>query len=421
MTRNVDELASPVPRSDLPSFDAHRSQRRDHSADRDHPTNPSGLAAPHQGRSLMSAGPPHPLRVKARDALFRLIARVNATDDAHDMVAGHLRDLEARCAVPGVLRTGVTAPAWPYDDVAATADPPGPRLRADTIIVTGRFRSGSTLWWNLFRQATGTTSYYEPFNERRWFDADARGNRIDSTHRGVDDYWREYDGLDELGRYYDESWIGRRIYMSAEAYHPAMLAYVETLIARAHGRAVLQFNRIDFRLPWFRAWFPNAPIVHIYRHPRDQWCSTLAGAAFGPERRLDEFQPFDAFYLRLWAEDLKHYFPFLTLDPGAHPYELFFEIWRLSLIFGQAYADVSVAFEALLDDPAGVITRVFDACRLPIDDLGRLTALVEPVGTGAWRRYADDPWFSAIERRVNRRFEDYLGVVAAAAAPLKIT
>ena len=38
------------------------------------------------------------------------------------------------------------------------------------IIITGRFRSGSTLLWNIFRDLPECTAYYEPFNERRWFD-----------------------------------------------------------------------------------------------------------------------------------------------------------------------------------------------------------------------------------------------------------
>lgn len=369
----------------------------------------------------MAGGPPHSLRAKARQTFFSAVRRVNATDDIRDLLAAHLWDLQAGCPVPEVLRRADATLAWPYADVDATAAPAGPRLRSDTIIISGRFRSGSTLLWNLFRQAAGTTAYYEPFNERRWFDAAARGSRVDATHRGVDDYWREYEGLDELGRHYDESWIRRHLYMPAEASHPAMLAYVETLIARASGRPVLQFNRIDFRLPWFRAWFPNAPIVHVYRHPRDQWCSTLAKTPFGPTGRFADFAAADHFYLRMWADDLRHYFPFLTLDPDAHPYELYFEIWRLSHLFGQAYADLSIAFESILADPAGTITRLFETCRMPLDDVPQLTTLVQPVGTGAWKTYADAEWFAAIERRVNRRLEDYLGVVARPVAPRKIT
>ena len=84
-----------------------------------------------------------------------------------------------------------------------------PSDRSDLVIITGRFRSGSTLLWNLFRQAGGFTAYYEPLNERRWFDPTARGDRTDSTHRNVSDYWREYDGLEALSRFYREDWIRR--------------------------------------------------------------------------------------------------------------------------------------------------------------------------------------------------------------------
>jgi hypothetical protein len=31
----------------------------------------------------------------------------------------------------------------------------------------------------------GCTAYYEPFNERRWFDPRTRGERVDATRRNV--------------------------------------------------------------------------------------------------------------------------------------------------------------------------------------------------------------------------------------------
>ena len=86
-----------------------------------------------------------------------------------------------------------------------------------------------------------------------------------------------------------------------------MQRYIETMMARARGRAVLQFNEVDFRLGWLRARFPTVPILHVYRHPRDQWCSTLLGAARSAAQcRLREFAPLDGFYLMSWARDLRH-------------------------------------------------------------------------------------------------------------------
>ena len=87
---------------------------------------------------------------------------------------------------------------------------------------------------------------------KRWFDSAARGSHTDPTHRKVDDYWREYEGLTDLADYYQEKWIAHDLFMDAESWDPAMKSYVELMIDRAPGRPVLQFNRIDFRLPWFR-------------------------------------------------------------------------------------------------------------------------------------------------------------------------
>jgi hypothetical protein len=76
------------------------------------------------------------------------------------------------------LDTALAEPV-PYPDLArfeAADAPAGPA----PIFVTGRFRSGSTLLWNIFRHIDGCTSYYEPLNERRWFDPGRRGDRIDA-------------------------------------------------------------------------------------------------------------------------------------------------------------------------------------------------------------------------------------------------
>ena len=125
-----------------------------------------------------------------------------------------------------------------------------------------------------------------------------RGSHTDATHLNVTDYWREYEGLGILGRFYDEDWVRRNLYMDAHSWNPAMRQFIEILVERANGRPVLQFNHVDFRLPWFRSTFPHAHIVHLYRHPRDQWCSSLLGSAFPTDGDIASFAACDHFYLR---------------------------------------------------------------------------------------------------------------------------
>lgn len=276
------------------------------------------------------------------------------------------------------------------------------------VFVTGRFRSGSTLLWNLFRHVSGVTSYYEPFNERRWFDVAGRGGHVDQTHLGVTDYWAEYDDLAELGQYFQEDWKFRRLYMPASSYDAPMQRYIETMIARAPGRAVLQFNEVDFRLGWLRAWFPSVPIIHIYRHPRDQWCSTLQDAARSAAQcRLRDFEPLDGFYLLRWARDLRHTFPFLSLGGDEFAYELYYQVWKLSYLFGQRYAELSVRFEDLVADPRGGIRRILNAAAMPEVDVEPLVPLVSPVRSGKWRECASSEWFSEIEARVDKAILRY--------------
>ena len=329
-----------------------------------------------------------------REILFEMLRAANAIPAAGEM---DWMSLEIR----------------PYADLGrAAVRVPAPSRPA--VFVTGRFRSGSTLVWNLFRHVPGVTSYYEPFNERGWFDPATRGVGVDQTHLGVSNYWAEYDGLAELSQYFCESWKFLHLYMPASACNVPMQRYVETLILRAAGRPVLQFNEVDFRLGWLRAWFPEVPIIHIYRHPRDQWCSTLQQEAREAARcRLSEFAARDGFYLLSWARDLRHTFPFLSLDGDTFAYELYYQVWKLSYLFGQHYAELSVRFEDLIADPRANIGRILETAGMAEVDVEPLIPLVSPVRTGKWRECGDSQWFGEIEARVDATIARYANAVGA--------
>jgi len=286
----------------------------------------------------------------------------------------------------------------PYPELGRDSGDAPVAAKSGAIIVTARFRSGSTLLWNLFRNIDGVTAFYEPFNERRWFDPESRGNRLDGTHRGISDYWREYDGFEDLGHYYNEDWTCRDLLMNAKFSNPPMKRYIELLIERAPGRAVLQFNRIDYRLPWIKHNFPYAKIVHLYRNPRDQWCSSLVDTkSFSKDEDMNGFSPHDHFYLTMWARDLKYQFPFLDERTVAHPYQLFYYIWKLSYLFGLKYAHYSFSFEDLIEQPKITLGKLFGELKFTKIDLEKSTRLIEYVGVNKWRQFADDSWFKQHE------------------------
>lgn len=314
-------------------------------------------------------------------------------------------------------RSGLVAPilpnlrpylVWRPDARAATGLIPSIAHARDSrrdgpIFVTGRFRAGTTLVWNLFRNAGRTTAYYEPFNPRRWFDPVTRGDRVDPSHRGVTRYWDEYAGAVELAPLFRARWHDRNLFMAAEARDAAMERYVRALIERAPQRPVLQFNRIDFRLPWFRKRFPEATILHVLRNPRDQWCSMLLRPDLYPSSAGGErFSAHDHFYLRHWVERLAPIWPFLAVGYAAHPYRAHYMIWRLSQAFGLYYADESFNFEDLIEEPRVNLAKLAAAAGMRDAAFERMVEIIDAPRLGRWVEWADDDWFSAHEDEVEQ-------------------
>lgn len=347
------------------------------------------------------------LRTVFRYQLFNVLKRLGQTDDAKALVVetlGDLLDLRKPHGLPIV-----NSAHSHYPDLGTVDQGTSPAERSDIIILSGRFRSGSTFLWNLFRQLGDCTSYYEPFNERRWFDKALRGQGTDSSHKNVTDYWSEYDGLDILGDYYSEEWIRRELFMDAHSWNPAMKRYIEIMVEQAPQRPVLQFNRIDFRLPWIRHNFPNAKIIHLFRHPRDEWYSSLFDTRLRhKECTMQEFLEHEGFYLGAWGRDLKYQFPFVDPETCEHPYHLFYFIWRLSFLFGLEYAHYSVAYEDIMVQPEDELGQLFDFVGVDPDNFDALMRNIQPAQSGRWMHYADDEWFKKQESQCETIISEFL-------------
>jgi len=128
---------------------------------------------------------------------------------------------------------------------------------------------------------------------------------------------------------------------------------------------------------------------------------------FGPvSGGLEEFRAADKFYLRRWVNDLKFHFPFLG-DADAHPYRDFYFLWKLSYLFGRRWADRSVSFEDIVEDPRGEFKALFDFLKVQVHNWAPIEAVIEGPTLGKWRQYADDEWFRLHETECERVLSEF--------------
>jgi hypothetical protein len=186
--------------------------------------------------------------------------------------------------------------------------------------------------------------------------------------------------------------------------------YISEMVKGASGKTVLQFNRVDFRLPWLKRIFPQSIFVHIFRHPRDQWISTLIDPkCFGPDSGdLVAFEKGDWFYLRMWVRDLQHWFPFLK-DWSRHPYYHFYFLWKLSFLFGKSYCQHSIQFEVLVTQPHTVLEPLFADLEIYNPNWNKILPIIAAPKMGKWKDYAPESWFMDIESECEEEMQLFFG------------
>ncbi len=277
------------------------------------------------------------------------------------------------------------------------------------IFITARFRSGSTLLWNILRQIDELHCYYEPLNERMWFDQAARQKHTDSSHKGVDNYWEEYNHIENVSGLFTRDWTYKRLIMDSTSFDPNLYAYIKALIDQSPSIPVLQFNRVDYRLPWLKANFNNSKIIHMYRHPRDQWLSVSRNSILiSHDLTGHDLSRYNIFYTIEWARNLSSSFPFLDPNLGQHPYYYHYLLWRLSYIYGKTYSGLSISYEDLITDTNSTLTRVIEYIGVSNTSVDTLANLINTRSDlGKWKSYANSDWYSAIESQCDSLLEKH--------------
>ncbi|WP_162846704.1 sulfotransferase [Marinicella litoralis] len=206
------------------------------------------------------------------------------------------------------------------------------------IFITGRFRSGTSFLWQLFDQLDGYCAWYEPLHPQLL----AAINHIQpkQDHVGIQDYWTTYRQHPGFEKYHDMSFATQNLYLEANDDEARLAAYINQLIELSGDEVpVLQFNRVDFRLPWLRANFPNAKIIHIARNPLQLYHSQRKHINSACRHDVNYW---DAYELLPWCYALSNEFPFLLKANSKHAFYPFYALYQLSNRVAEIYADVSI-------------------------------------------------------------------------------
>ena len=338
---------------------------------------------------------------QVKSPFYKLIDYIIRSDHFRDVFTDTFKD---------VLGNRLPAPVHflPSPYAERIKEQPEKKTASAPIFITARFRSGSSFFWQLFRSIETLVAYYEPLNENCWF---MGGDHVtDPSHIGIKNYDAEYKGLEYLARVYQHDWPFRNLHMTGWDHDRNLYTYIHELIAETDRRAVLQFNRMDFRLHWLRSNFPQGKIVHLFRHPREQWMSIQKdGGPVSTSYRYRSGDRLDLFYLINWADDLKTVFPFLE-PSGQHPYAIHYYIWYLSFLYGRYYADLSIRYERLVGELETLLPDLMAVLDVSMDAamMEKLVRLNTGKTTYTWPGFADIDWFENIEARCEETVKRFL-------------
>ncbi len=251
--------------------------------------------------------------------------------------------------------------------------------------------------WNLFRRLNNVHTYYEPLHELlpSFLRCPAVPQR---EHFFVESYFDEYAGASEALALHQNTFASDRIYLEHGDAHAPLKNYLDTLMDAIPEQALgfFKFNRVDFRLGWLKQQYPQIPLLHLARNPRDQWYSSVGAFRQVVENEID----FDHYFTTTWARDLCAQFPFLASPYIEHAYQRFYYLWKLSLIAGQRQADLSVMYEDVLANPMDQVAKILKFGGLYSEE--NLNSSVQYILANperSWVRDHEDAWFADLEQK----------------------
>lgn len=267
-------------------------------------------------------------------------------------------------------------------------------MKQNPVFIVGRFRSGTSYFWHIFNRLERFRAWYEPLHPQ--LPAQIKHTAPKADHVYIQDYWTAYRALDDLSSHHRIEFGSERLYLTAQDSWPELRHYLDYLInASGDRQPVLQFNRMDFRLPWLTGFYPHAQLLYLKRDPIQQWISQRKHI---PQADRNNESYADAYELMQWCADLAPLLPFLAPQKERHGFYRFYCLYRLSVLMGTYYADVVIDLDedvfnsdnylsklALLDfnenelETARTLKHVPESHELPDQEVEILTAIMTEV------------------------------------------
>ncbi|MEM1173013.1 MAG: tetratricopeptide repeat protein [Cyanobacteria bacterium P01_H01_bin.35] len=290
------------------------------------------------------------------------------------------------------------------------------------IFITARYRTGSTYLHSLFSSICNIATFYEPLNEDiiRWLDSTDDASEKDkyvNSHTFKGNYFEEYKLLDRdiLQKEHTVNFAKYKVIMSSLESFPKLKRYIKFLLAShtdAKKSTVLQFNKIDFRLAWFKVNFPNAIIVNLRRNSRDIYVSYIGVYEKATSTKINPLTTDLGVlvYLNNYINFLGDMTSYKFTKDDFNNYEKIYLTNQLSNVWADKFADIIIDYESLVENPVDILGKIL--AHIPNFNLEFTEEIIPPRKDriNIWHNYHSEDWFQKCEEKCDHIFKQILSL-----------
>lgn len=251
------------------------------------------------------------------------------------------------------------------------------------IAINAFFRTGSSFLYDVFNQSASFTGLYEPLHpdiaKQRLSSGNQSNEKNELGHTfsgGYFNFYRQFskECLD-YGQLFRASIQPLQYpYLNDSETNYGLLKYLSALESESKNTIpVLQFNRSLFCTTWIRKNFPHWKLIHLYRNPRNIFCS-LTEVAARKNKALVKKPAVDFWSVIRHLKQLctvcgvEYSQQFNELNYYQHLYLLL----NISDTLGKLYCDYHMTFESLLTGGYDTLRNILNDVQIDKNEIDNL-------------------------------------------------